>query len=217
MLRQAPRLGDLTRTRMLAPRGSVDDEDARGRRGILLPLKGLRDPFARLEPLGGQAECRIRELGTRRHDARPLAIDVIAVPRFLENPLELGGHRLERRIVETRVEASAELLLRNRDERILSPNLGLRHAVPRRVYGASVGWPIATSRSLSPEDTNTSFVAVTITPSTCGRRSMSAIPSAGPRMNTPVDSPSACVGLSATMVTLRQPRAGWPVAGSIMW
>jgi hypothetical protein len=46
---------------------------------------------------------------------------------------------------------------------------------------------------------------------------MSAIPGFGPRTNTPVDRPSATVALLATIVTLRVPRAGSPVAGSMMW
>src|SRR5437867_5380956 len=48
-------------------------------------------------------------------------------------------------------------------------------------YGASVGGPSRTNLSLRPVDTITSFLPVTMTPSTCGRRSMSAMPASGPR------------------------------------
>ena len=61
-----------------------------------------------------------------------------------------------------------------------------------------------------------SFFDVTITPSTSGSRSMSAIPFSGPRMKTPVERPSATTGLAATIVTLLLSRAGSPVTGSRM-
>src|ERR1700731_1815060 len=53
-------------------------------------------------------------------------------------------------------------------------------------HGASVGGASRTSRSLSPGETSTSFRALTMTPSTWGTRSMSAIPAFGPRMTPPL-------------------------------
>jgi hypothetical protein len=50
-----------------------------------------------------------------------------------------------------------------------------------------------------------------------GSRSMSAIPSFGPRTNTPLATASASTARAVTSVTLRQPLAGSPVAGSMMW
>ena len=76
---------------------------------------------------------------------------------------------------------------------------------------ASVGGANSVSPSrASPDDTSTSFFALTITPSTPGVRSISAIPASGPRMNTPLASASAMTARSVTSVTLRQPRAGSP-------
>ena len=73
------------------------------------------------------------------------------------------------------------------------------------------------TRPLSPLDISTSFEAVTITASTFGIFSINAMPSTGPMMKTPVDKTSAITARSATMVTLRQPRAGSPRSGSIKW
>ena len=56
--------------------------------------------------------------------------------------------------------------------------------------------PPPISRSFSPDEMSTSFLSVTITPSTPGSRSMSAMPAAGPRTKTPVASPSASDGAS---------------------
>ena len=69
--------------------------------------------------------------------------------------------------------------------------------------GASVGGSSTTSRPFSPDETSTSLLVVTITPSTSGSLSISAIPCSGPSTNTPVESPSATVAFLATIVTLR--------------
>ena len=53
------------------------------------------------------------------------------------------------------------------------------------------GAPARAARSRS----STSLSAVTMTASTSGRRSTSSIPACGPRMNTPVESPSASVAV----------------------
>ncbi len=84
-------------------------------------------------------------------------------------------------------------------------------------HGASVGDPTTISRSFNPDEMSTSFLSVTITPSTPGSRSMSAIPGPGPSTNTPVARPSASVARPVTIVTLRHPRAGSPLSGSRMW
>jgi hypothetical protein len=84
-------------------------------------------------------------------------------------------------------------------------------------YCLSVGGERIVRRSFSPLDTRTSLSAVTMTPSTCGRRSISAMPFAGPSTNTPVESASASTARSLTIVTLRQPDAGSPRSGSMMW
>ena len=47
--------------------------------------------------------------------------------------------------------------------------------------------PLISTRPLRPLETSTSFDAVTITPSTSGNFSISAMPADGPMMNTPVD------------------------------
>src|SRR6185436_20242727 len=86
-----------------------------------------------------------------------------------------------------------------------------------RAYGASVGGATMRSLSFKPEEIATSLWSETITPSTSGSRSTSAMPSCVPRMNTPVESPSAITARLVTIVTLRAPRAGSPVAGSSMW
>src|SRR5688572_30673128 len=79
-------------------------------------------------------------------------------------------------------------------------------------HGASVGGDNNWTRPSRPDDTSTLLFEPTIMPSTSGRRSMSAIPASGPRMNTPVESPSAIAALGARIVALRVPCAGSPVA-----
>src|SRR5712671_3806020 len=58
------------------------------------------------------------------------------------------------------------------------------------VYGASVGCANIVRRPSRPDDTSTSFFELTITPSTSGNCSISAIPAFGPMTKTPVDKPS---------------------------
>src|SRR5580765_4868669 len=83
--------------------------------------------------------------------------------------------------------------------------------------GASVGGATSDSRSLNRGVINTSFLAVTITASTFGRRRTSAIPFSGPSRNTPVDNPSARTAVVVRIVTLRHPACdGAPVSGSMM-
>src|SRR4030095_13835491 len=83
----------------------------------------------------------------------------------------------------------------------------------RVIHGASVGGASSMRCGRHPADTRTAFFARTITPSTCGSRSINSMPAVGPRTKTPVDNASASVALSATMVTLRQAMAGSPRAG----
>ena len=58
-------------------------------------------------------------------------------------------------------------------------------------YGASVGAATIRTLSLNPDEIRISLRSDTITPSTSGSRSMSAIPASGPMTNTPVERPSA--------------------------
>ena len=78
-------------------------------------------------------------------------------------------------------------------------------ALDHPAQGASVGDADSSSRVFRRGVTSTSFVDVTMTASTPGRRLTSAIPSTGPSRNTPVDSPSASVAFGARTVTLRHP------------
>ena len=55
-----------------------------------------------------------------------------------------------------------------------------------------------------------------MTPSTPCSFSISAMPFSGPRINTPVERPSATTARGVTMVTLRLPFAGSPRSGSMM-
>jgi hypothetical protein len=128
-------------------RGPADEEDAgRGRR-ILVPALRVEHGAAGLQPLDGQLEAGIGEAGAGRAGARTLAILVVAVPRDVDDALDLAAHRVEGRIVEPLPDAPRELLARELDVALARPHprrapLPIRHRpLPVRAIPGSVPWP----------------------------------------------------------------------------
>src|SRR6185436_9888947 len=113
---------------MLASRRSVDDENSRWRLRILLARFRRGKALARLQPLQGQLDGRVRESRPGSGVARRLAIFDVAVPRLFEHLLELAGDAGEGRIVEPGEKAPAKFVLGDRDVLVLPSNIGFRHA-----------------------------------------------------------------------------------------
>ena len=106
----------LARAGVLAARRAVDDQDARRRRGILLLASRPRgSPRASAATRPAARTPDRQNPGTGGLRARRLAVLDVAVPGDLEDLLQLGLHRVERRVVEALEEALAELLARERD------------------------------------------------------------------------------------------------------
>src|SRR5215813_4849585 len=107
-LDQAPALGHLARTGLVVARRAVDQQHARlGGRRLLLFL-GAQDGLARFGPFDGK---RIRRIGIARAGGpgpRRLAIFVVAVPRDVDDALDLVFDRGEGRIVEALAHAAGE-------------------------------------------------------------------------------------------------------------
>jgi hypothetical protein len=58
-----------------------------------------------------QRELRVREAGAGGARARALAVFVVALPGHVHDPIDLGTHGVEGRVVETLAQARAELRL----------------------------------------------------------------------------------------------------------
>jgi hypothetical protein len=95
---------------------------------ILLARFGGGNARAGVQPLEGQVHGRVRESRPGGCAPRRLPIPDVAIPGSFEDLLELGGDVFERRIVEPGEKALAKRLFGKRNERVLPPDFGLRHA-----------------------------------------------------------------------------------------
>src|SRR3954463_12457737 len=84
-IHQPEALGYLAGAGLVAARRTVDQQDARLRRGRLLPPLGLPDGIARGDPLERQLVLGIGVARTGRFGARRLAAFVIAVPGCIDD------------------------------------------------------------------------------------------------------------------------------------
>src|SRR5262245_37065557 len=104
VLCKTPCLRNLARTGVLAARRSVDDQYARRRFRVLLPLLGGVNLCPRLQPLDRNRILGVSEALAGRLRSRRLAVNVVSVPRYLEDLFQLGAYLVKGGIVELRKE-----------------------------------------------------------------------------------------------------------------
>ena len=126
----------------------------------------------------------------------------------------LTGAERERRWPTVRPKDAATLIILDRGGAEPKVLMGRRHAGHRFMPGKFV-FP---GGRIEPEDRGVSAVGALSARAVEAlmARTLRPSPARGPSTNTPVDNASAMVARSATMVTLRQPRAGSPTSGSRM-
>ena len=190
------------------PRTADRQERVRALRRLRAALHGPEEVPALADPVQAQRATRqfpsadIADRGLRTADS----IGILCV-----SPLDIRDRwrPFADPIRAIRSAIRSAIRVRNRESAIRMPQSANRtNPQYRRLTARPSADASRTNRSFSPDDTSTSFFAVTITASSFGIRSTSAIPFSGPRMNTPFATASASTGLSAAIVTLRHRRAG---------
>src|SRR5215471_21040580 len=107
-LEQAPALGHLAWTGLVIARRAVDQQHARLGGCRLLLFLGAQNGLARLGPFDGKLIRRIGIAGAGWAGSRRPAIFVLAVPRDVDDALDLVVDRGEGRIVEALAHAAGE-------------------------------------------------------------------------------------------------------------